>query len=831
MKTHPCFSALLSVLIAQAAFVPSLPAQNAAGPIFTGLQPELISGVEDGLATGKPKVRHLYVATPDTLGLILDAQAIANRPLQPYVKQAGDTVRRFNPLPTGPDGSVYHWHRLINRGGVDIGGLVGLEENFYSPSRIVEGEALDLTLADTPSRYVLTSANDLAFARPVAATAVSRKSKPEVREWVRGGKVASIARHELFLTFPRALTSGKKYVLTVADNPQLPKPLTFTFDDTRLRTEALQVNQNGYHPRQFEKVAFLSLWLGSGGGADFSKFETFQLVDDATSRTEFTGKISLRAPAAPGKTMPANRRIDTTDQLPMATYALDFSAFSQPGKYRVVVPGLGTSFPFEIDGGVWDRAARISARGYLSQRAGLALGPPLIDYVRPRNLHPADGIKIREVDPKIFNDSTRFTGGGNPFKRIQASILMATSNPDAWGGWMDAGDHDRSLNQHHTRAVHAFLDLYESNPAYFEKFSLNIPESGNRIPDVIDEALWCLDLFLRLQHVDGGVPCSVESIEHPMEPSYALSLPTAITPPNPQTNHLYAAAAAQMSLNLARYNPALAARYKDSALRAMAWADKNPDVVNIYQRDDIFPPKLHANHALAWMYRLTGDKTWHERFKADLAALFPDGKIKLDTSTYDGPWGVVAYALMPAAQADPALQKKCRDAVIAAADRKTKRLSDYALKIGPSVVWSERLGQPWELIAAHRLTGDPRYTRIMLQNAQLGLGANPNNSSYTTGLGTRQAVPFHLDSLYLGVKPPEGITTAGPIPRNFWRASRLEKDLEPHLYPAWENWPWIESTFNIRYPIVNEHVIAGSLADALLMRAYLAQDFSRPPAK
>ncbi len=810
------------------ALATSVYAQNPASPQFAGMQPDLIQGVEEGLATEKPKVRHVYVATPDTLGVVIDAQAIANRPLEPYEKQPGDTVRRWHELKLGPNGTPYFWQRQVVRDGQEIGGLVGLNEDLVSPAKTLDGEALDLAWADAPASFTVSSPDDPTFATPVTAAAVARKSKPEVREWIKGGIEETVARHELFITLPQPLTPGKRYALGFPNSPQFPKPITFAFDDRRLRSEAIQVNQVGYHPRQAEKVAFLSLWLGTDGGADYAACKTFEVVDDTTGRTVFTGPIAERAPAVPGKKMPAERQVETTDALPMATYTLDFSGFSQPGRYRLVVPGLGTSFPFAINERVWEHAAGVSIRGFLSQRAGLALKPPLINYERPRNLHPADGIKIHEVDEAIFNDPARFSGGGNPFKRIQASILLDTNNPGAWGGWMDAADHDRSIEpQQHTRAVHALLDLHESNPAYFARLNLNLPESGNKIPDVIDEAIWCMDLFLRLQRPDGAIPSAVESIEHPLEPSYALSLPTAITPPTPQTAHLYAAAAAQLSLNLAKYDPTLAATYKTSAVRAMAWADKNADIANIYNRDDINPARQHANHAFVWMYRLTGDKAWHERFKTSLAELYPGNELRLDTASYNGPWGLVAYALLPSAMADADLQKKCRAALIAAADRKAERLSGATRFLGPSLNWEERIGQPWELIAAHRLTGDDKYTLAMLQTAQFGLGANPNNASYTTGLGTREVVPFHLDSLYLGVRPPEGITTGGPLPRNFWNGARTEKKLAPHLHPAWENWPWAESNFNIRDSVVNEHIIAGSLANMALLRGYLAQDLAR----
>ena len=57
--------------------------------------------------------------------------------------------------------------------------------------------------------------------------------------------------------------------------------------------------------------------------------------------------------------------------------------------------------------------------------------------------------------------------------------------------------------------------------AYFmfpEKFSdgqQHIPESGNGIPDIIDEAAWGVEVWRRAQHDDGGVGCWLEATSHP----------------------------------------------------------------------------------------------------------------------------------------------------------------------------------------------------------------------------------------------------------------------------------------------------------------------------
>jgi hypothetical protein len=117
---------------------------------------------------------------------------------------------------------------------------------------------------------------------------VFRKSNPQMWEWTGEGKEEGTTRHDLFLKLPRALTPGKRYALNFANGGQFTAPVSFVFNDTQWRTEAIQVNQAGYHPRQREKVARLFQWLGDGGGVDFSRFKNFQLVDDKS------GKVALR---------------------------------------------------------------------------------------------------------------------------------------------------------------------------------------------------------------------------------------------------------------------------------------------------------------------------------------------------------------------------------------------------------------------------------------------------------------------------------------------------------------------------------------------------------
>ena len=65
-------------------------------------------------------------------------------------------------------------------------------------------------------------------------------------------------------------------------------------------------------------------------------------------------------------------------------------------------------------------------------------------------------------------------------------------------------------------------------------------------------------------------------------------------------------------------------------------------------------------------------------------------------------------------------------------------------------------------LLAHQLTGDGRYFEAMASDAGFGLGANPDNLTYTTGLGhlSPHEIVF-VDAAANGSEPPPGITVFG----------------------------------------------------------------------
>jgi endoglucanase len=288
-----------------------------------------------------------------------------------------------------------------------------------------------------------------------------------------------------------------------------------------------------------------------------------------------------------------------------------------------------------------------------------------------------------------------------------------------------------------------------------------------------------------------------------------------------------------MAFVLEKYDSARAAAYRESALRAMAWADANPEVPNIYARPDQRPPAENHNLAAAHLYRLTGDQKWHERFKSTLAEIYPNGftarsRLFME-GRYNGPRGIEVYAHLPVEKTDSALRETCRAALIGAGERRLAMIATWPLRMNPAPDgWGERGDQPVELVAAHRLTGDARFLDALVQVSQPAMGANPANASYTWGVGSRHVRPYQIDPNRSATPFPVGITTYGFFPQNTWGAAGVEKVLGDALYPSWTEWPNIQGIFNVRYAPISEFAI-GSMANPLLARAYLAQAFAKKP--
>ena len=162
---------------------------------------------------------------------------------------------------------------------------------------------------------------------------------------------------------------------------------------------------------------------------------------------------------------------------------VEFSPFDTPGIYRLYSPALAAqSYDFEIGAEVYGDAMRTALRTFYLQRCNTA---------KPA---PHAGVWADETSCHVGDVATTAASGHS-----NHGVL------DLTGGWHDAGDYNKYVWGAVSTAVLHLLRAYENNPGLFKDGDLNIPESGNGVPDILDEIAYELEWMLKMQLPDGSV--------------------------------------------------------------------------------------------------------------------------------------------------------------------------------------------------------------------------------------------------------------------------------------------------------------------------------------
>jgi endoglucanase len=429
-------------------------------------------------------------------------------------------------------------------------------------------------------------------------------------------------------------------------------------------------------------------------------------------------------------------------------YEMDFSAYKTPGMYRVSVEGIGSS----------------------------------LYETRP----PKDG--------------ERAVGFGRlGFKTDQIV-------PNAWGGYMDAGDWDR-------RPIHIYvprllLDLYDLSPSTFDNMNLNLPESTNDLPDLLDEALWLVDFCKRTQLPEGGIRPGINSSEHPRrgEGSWQESLDVMAYPPTVPMSYDYAGVAAHAAYILEDTHPEKANDYFNSALRAFEWAENHPQ-----SKGHGSSKNVSYLLAAAEFFRLTGDSKWQDMFLegtrfTDPSATYDGhkrGSGGFDRQTEAG-W---VYYLTDRPGMNQEVKENFKRALLANADARIAAINETAFRwVGTKneeqIAYSSSvIPYAVSLVRAHYVSQDEKYLSATILSCQMGAGANPLNVCYTSGVGVKtQQRMVHEDSYVSNQPLPPGLTTNGPydpqnrLPGNW--ANRVNQ-FRQFIYPEATTWPALESWFDV----------------------------------
>lgn len=599
-------------------------------------------------------------------------------------------------------------------------------------------------------------------------------------------------------------------------------------------SEAIHVNLAGYDPDDASKTAYLSSWNGfaydpaherGGEGVPqvFAPGTPFQVIDDTSGAVVLSGQTTLAQGVDDGTNFWQNYAL--TDVLQM-----DLSGLDTAGSYHITVDGVGRSQSFEVADDHWGDLFHHTFRGFYHKRSGIELTEEFTDWSRPRALHPDDGITIRETTVKITDTSEAWDGSlPKPFEFWEGNLTGETVN-DAWGGWHDAGDFDRRTQ--HMQASRKLTELHEMQTDWSEGFDGGIPESGNGIPDLLDEAIWGATIFRKLQKDDGGVPGGIESASYGGfgDSSFTDQRDLYVYAPDVWTSWEYAATAAKIARALEPYDAVEAAAWLQSGIDAFNWAEANIPPPSDY--DNGWYP-TSRNLAAAEMLVTTGEADFAQVFE-DTFVYGQDDSIEWFENQYEAAY-VIANA--PDGAVDPTLKTLALQVLRDRADWLIENgtNSGFGFVTDPYAPygWGNTATQPTYsadfLLRMHALTGEDKYLAPVAQDLDYALGANPMNMTFITGMdrlveGIRQPEEIlDADTDVLGRDPVPGITLYGEY--NVldygwgWYHSEMWEETWPNYYdaPVHESW-------NGAYGFVpvTEFTVMQGMEDMAFVTGYLA---------
>lgn len=504
--------------------------------------------------------------------------------------------------------------------------------------------------------------------------------------------------------------------------------------------ENIKLNQLGFYPHG-PKMAIVT------GG---TKATAFYITSTNGRDTFFTGALSAEQASKHSSTV---------------TKKGDFSSFSRKGSYMVLVPGIGHSYVFNIADSVHHSVAQSTLKGFYYQRVSMPLAPTFAGRWHRSVGHPDDVVLIH---PSAAS------------QQRPAGTVVASP-----GGWYDAGDYNKYIvNSGITMGT--LLSAYEDFPKHFKTLLLNIPESGDAVPDILNEVAYNLRWMLTMQDPhDGGVYHKLTNADFDgmvmpgitKAPRYMVQKGTAAALD-------FAAVTAQAARVYAMHMPTLADSCIRAAEKAWQWAQKAPMVeYNQNELNKQFKPQVTTG--------AYGDKKFtDEWFWAATELLVTTGKkVYSDTvlahakdSVSIPSWANVQllgyYTLLRHQKVLPAAAK----ALIPQLQQKVLQLADvhianvagsaFATVMGQTVrdfVWgssSVAANQSILLINAYLLSKNKTYLTHAIANLDYLLGRNATGYSFVTGAGSKPIMhPHHRPSIADGItEPVPGLLSGGPNP-------------------------------------------------------------------
>lgn len=486
------------------------------------------------------------------------------------------------------------------------------------------------------------------------------------------------------------------------------------------------LNQAGYAPNA-SKFVFVA-----------TAAESISVVDIASNSVRFAVPLSLWQVDDPSTGRTIRRG--------------DFSPFTEEGTYRIRTSGGDYSEAFEISDTVYNSVSRKTLKAFYFQRCGTALLPDHAGTYWHPQCHMVDALLHASTDSSGF----RYTVGG----------------------WHDAGDYGKYIVNAGV-SLGTLLMAYEYFPSRFDQDNLHIPESGNGIPDILDEMRRELSWFLSMQRADGGVHFKVTRLQfEPFIMPHSDNATRYIYQVSSTATGSFAAVMARAARIYAPFDSTFATQCRSAAIRAWTFLAAHPSMVPAggfrnppgtgtgeYGDTDDTDERLWA---AAELFVTTGSPAYNNSFVFNYSA----GGVFSSAMSWQNVRSIAQMTYLRSTQqgTDQTVTAHLRQSLASYCQSQvTKRNSNgYHVVLQPGAyTWgsnSAALNSAVLLIMGFRETQQQSYLQVAADQFHYILGANAHGMSFVTGVGTRHPMhPHHRPSAADGIaEPVPGLLVGGP---------------------------------------------------------------------
>ncbi|MEL6892988.1 MAG: glycoside hydrolase family 9 protein, partial [Actinomycetota bacterium] len=532
------------------------------------------------------------------------------------------------------------------------------------------------------------------------------------------------------------------------------------------------------------------------------------LVTDVVTATEWMLLDASDAPVATGVTTPAG----LDDSAGLNVHTIDFGDVTQVGDDFVLIADGERSHPFEIGvDDVYERLRHDALNYYYPARSGIEIDGAIAGeaYARPAGHigSAADETSPNQGDLDVGCQSiANQTNDAGEFYYGSEWACPEGYTLDVVGGWYDAGDHGKYVVNGGISVAQVMSVVERSKtaatttPEAIADGTLAVPETGNGVPDALDEARWELEWMMTMQVPAGSGAQLIDGqwievdgmVHHKVHDEGWTGLPLmphldpqarSLHRPSTAATLNFAAVAAQGARLWAPYDAEFAADLLDRGRVAYDAAVTHPAVFATeadgaegggpYDDDEVVDEFYWA---AAELFITTGDDRYGDDLDASplhTAPLLPDAG--------GFGWGDVAalgkmnLATIPNGLGDRAA---LRQQVLDAADE-LLGIQDgeafghpYAGDADGEYVWgsnSQVLNNSVVLAVAFDLAADERYRDGVMEAMDYLLGRNALGWSYLTGYGEEGYNSVNQHSRWWSAQldpalpnPPPGTISGGP---------------------------------------------------------------------